>query len=104
MVSTISIGSAVSMRLVGVIVCGWFWPDESVPGGRAEDPSCSLPRDDARIDTVQGVFAGAAWHEREAAELLVLSSSGVSGVGCCSIRSLRELRCVRMRCLRRVLG
>ena len=31
--------------------------------------SCLLPRDDPRIDTVTGVFAGAAWHEREAAEL-----------------------------------
>jgi NADH-quinone oxidoreductase subunit C len=31
--------------------------------------SCLLPRDDPRIDTLRGVFAGAAWHEREAAEL-----------------------------------
>jgi NADH-quinone oxidoreductase subunit C len=31
--------------------------------------SCSLPRDDPRLDTVSGVFAGAAWHEREVAEL-----------------------------------
>jgi NADH-quinone oxidoreductase subunit C len=31
--------------------------------------SCSLPRDEPRIDTVRDVFAGAAWHEREAAEL-----------------------------------
>lgn len=31
--------------------------------------SCWLPRDTPRIDTVRGVFAGAAWHEREAAEL-----------------------------------
>jgi NADH-quinone oxidoreductase subunit C len=38
--------------------------------------SCSLPRDEARIDTVHGVFAGAAWHEREVAELF-----GVEFVG-----------------------
>jgi NADH-quinone oxidoreductase subunit C len=31
--------------------------------------SCSLPRDAPRIDTVSGLFAGAAWHEREVAEL-----------------------------------
>ena len=31
--------------------------------------SCSLPRSAPRIDTVSGVFAGAAWHEREVAEL-----------------------------------
>jgi NADH-quinone oxidoreductase subunit C len=38
--------------------------------------SCSLPRDEPRIETVRGVFAGAAWHEREAAELF-----GVEFVG-----------------------
>jgi len=38
--------------------------------------SCSLPRDDPRIDTVSGVLAGAAWHEREVAELF-----GVEFVG-----------------------
>jgi len=38
--------------------------------------SCSLPRDEARIDTVHGVFAGAGWHEREVAELF-----GVEFVG-----------------------
>ena len=38
--------------------------------------SCSLPRDDPRIDTVSDVFAGAAWHEREVAELF-----GVEFVG-----------------------
>jgi len=31
--------------------------------------SCVLPRDEPRIDSVRTVFAGAAWHEREAAEL-----------------------------------
>ncbi len=38
--------------------------------------SCLLPRDDPRIDTVRSVFAGAAWHEREVAELF-----GVEFVG-----------------------
>jgi NADH-quinone oxidoreductase subunit C len=31
--------------------------------------SCSLPRSAPRLDTVSGAFAGAAWHEREVAEL-----------------------------------
>jgi NADH-quinone oxidoreductase subunit C len=31
--------------------------------------SCALPRDEPRIDSVRTVFAGAAWHEREVAEL-----------------------------------
>ena len=35
-----------------------------------------LPRDDPRIDTVRSVYAGAAWHEREIAELF-----GVEFVG-----------------------
>jgi NADH:ubiquinone oxidoreductase subunit C len=38
--------------------------------------NCWLPRDDPRIETVSGVFAGAAWHEREVAELF-----GVEFVG-----------------------
>jgi NADH-quinone oxidoreductase subunit C len=38
--------------------------------------NCSLPRDEPRIDSVRGVLAGAAWHEREAAELF-----GVEFVG-----------------------
>jgi NADH-quinone oxidoreductase subunit C len=38
--------------------------------------SCWLPRDHPQIDSVQSVYAGAAWHEREAAELF-----GVEFVG-----------------------
>jgi NADH-quinone oxidoreductase subunit C len=38
--------------------------------------SCLLPRNDPRIETVAGLFAGAAWHEREVAELF-----GVEFVG-----------------------
>jgi NADH-quinone oxidoreductase subunit C len=45
-------------------------------GAEARTLSCSLPRDDPRIDTVSDVFAGAAWHEREVAELF-----GVEFVG-----------------------
>ena len=47
--------------------------------GQGAEPmmlSCLLPRDHPQIDSVQGVFAGAAWHEREAAELF-----GVDFVG-----------------------
>ena len=56
------IGRQDSLRIVLVV--------RSV-GQRAEPRmlSCSLPRDDPRLDTVSGVFAGAAWHEREVAEL-----------------------------------
>ncbi|SER15053.1 NADH-quinone oxidoreductase subunit C [Microlunatus flavus] len=42
---------------------------------RLDDPGapelllqCRLPRSEPRIDSVRDVFAGAAWHEREAAE------------------------------------
>ena len=38
--------------------------------------SCSLSRTDPRIDTISGVFAGAAWHEREAAELFGIDFIG----------------------------
>jgi NADH-quinone oxidoreductase subunit C len=63
-----------------------------------------LARDDPRIDLVRGVFAGAAWHEREVAELF-----GVEFVGGDSRRLLlnpefRERRCGRMKCSPRVPG
>jgi NADH-quinone oxidoreductase subunit C len=38
--------------------------------------SCPLPRTDPRIDSVRGVYAGAAWHEREAAELFGVEFMG----------------------------
>ena len=38
--------------------------------------SCSLPRSAPRIDSVSGAFAGAAWHEREAAELFGIEFIG----------------------------
>ena len=36
----------------------------------------SCPRDDARLPTLTGVFAGAAWHEREAAEMFGIAFDG----------------------------
>jgi NADH-quinone oxidoreductase subunit C len=36
----------------------------------------SCPRDDARVPSLVGVFGGAAWHEREAAELFGLVFDG----------------------------
>ena len=44
--------------------------------GAVELWATELPRDAARLPTIRGVFAGAAWHEREAAELF-----GVEFVG-----------------------
>lgn len=46
--------------------------------GKAEPMmlNCWVPRDDPRIDTVRSLYAGAAWHEREIAELF-----GVEFVG-----------------------
>ena len=38
--------------------------------------SCFLPRDDPRLDSVRSVFAGAAWHEREVAELFGVEFRG----------------------------
>ena len=34
------------------------------------------PRDDARVPSLTGVFAGASWHEREAAEMFGLAFDG----------------------------
>ena len=75
-------------------------------GKRAEPRmlSCSLPRDDPRLDTVQGVFAGAAWHEREVAELFGVEFIGGDHVGCCSTPSSRERRCARMKSWPRALA
>ena len=42
---------------------------ESVSEAEPRMLSCSLSRTHPRIDSISGVFAGAAWHEREAAEL-----------------------------------
>ena len=45
-------------------------------GAAVELWATDLPRDAARLSTIRGVFAGATWHEREAAELF-----GVEFVG-----------------------
>lgn len=36
----------------------------------------SCPRDDARVPSLTGVFAGAGWHERETAEMLGIAFDG----------------------------
>jgi NADH-quinone oxidoreductase subunit C len=36
----------------------------------------SVPREDARLDSIAEIFAGAGWHEREAAELLGIEFVG----------------------------
>lgn len=45
-------------------------------GAESRMLSCLLPRNNPTIETVSGLFAGAAWHEREVAELF-----GVEFVG-----------------------
>lgn len=43
----------------------------------------SVSKDDASIDTLTGIFAGAAWHEREAAEMF-----GIDFVGNTNLKKL----------------
>ena len=43
----------------------------------------SVSKDDAAIDTLTGIFAGAAWHEREAAEMF-----GIDFVGNTNLKKL----------------
>jgi NADH-quinone oxidoreductase subunit C len=38
-----------------------------------------LPRDAAELDSIRGIFAGAAWHEREVAELFGVRFAGGEG-------------------------
>ena len=38
--------------------------------------STDLPKDDARLPTISGVFGGANWHEREAAEMFGIEFEG----------------------------
>jgi NADH-quinone oxidoreductase subunit C len=47
-----------------------------VSEGRRVTFSTSLSKDDARIDTITGVYAGADWHEREAAEMFGIDFHG----------------------------
>ena len=72
-----STGWAVWIRSAGVTRCGSCWPCAGWMRRRAVELwATDLPRDAARLPTIRGVFAGAAWHEREAAELF-----GVEFVG-----------------------
>lgn len=50
--------------------------DLDVPGGEPLTLTTEVPRDRARLDSIAGVFAGAGWHEREAAELFGLEFVG----------------------------
>ena len=44
--------------------------------GEALIVSCDLPAEEASIDTLVGVYGGAAWHEREAYEMFGISFEG----------------------------
>ena len=48
----------------------------SVPGRWAVHVRTTCPREDARVPTLTGVFAGAAWHEREIAEMYGVAFDG----------------------------
>jgi NADH-quinone oxidoreductase subunit C len=39
-----------------------------------------IPREDARVDSLAAVFAGAAWHERETAEMFGIDFAGHPGL------------------------
>lgn len=48
----------------------------SVPGRWGVHVRTSCPRDDARVPSLTAVFAGAAWHERELAEMYGVAFDG----------------------------
>jgi len=48
----------------------------SVAGRHGLHLRTRCPRDDARVPSLTGVFAGACWHEREAAEMLGIAFDG----------------------------
>jgi NADH-quinone oxidoreductase subunit C len=51
------------------------------PAGRhAVHLRTRCPRDDARVPSLAGVFPGAAWHERETAEMLGIGFDGHPGL------------------------
>ena len=52
----------------------------SVDGRHAVHLRTRCPRDDARVPSLSGVFAGAAWHERETAEMLGIGFDGHPGL------------------------
>jgi NADH-quinone oxidoreductase subunit C len=47
-----------------------------VSAGEAVMVSTDLPRDDLRIDSLAGVYGGADWHEREAADMFGITFVG----------------------------
>ena len=65
--------TAVDLEERGFEVVLHLW-DPAARSGEILRTSC--PRDDARVPTLTGVFAGAAWHERATAELFGISFSG----------------------------
>lgn len=48
----------------------------SVAGRVGVHVRTTCPRDDARVPTLTGVFAGAAWHERQGAEMFGVAFDG----------------------------
>ena len=61
----------------GVEVVVRLW---SVEGRHAVHLRTRCPRDDASVPSLSGVFAGAAWHERETAEMLGVAFPGHPGL------------------------
>ena len=52
----------------------------SVAGRLAVHLRTACPRDDARVPSLSGLFAGAAWHEREIAEMFGIDLEGHPGL------------------------
>ena len=52
----------------------------SLTGRHAVHLRTRCPRDDARVPSLAAVFAGAAWHERETAEMLGVAFEGHPGL------------------------
>ena len=48
----------------------------SIGAGMGVNLKCDLPDDDLRVDTWSGEYAGANWHEREAAEMFGIDFTG----------------------------
>ena len=65
--------TAVDQSPGGFDVVARLW---SVSGRWAVHVRTSCPREDARVSTLTGVFAGAAWHEREIAEMYGVAFDG----------------------------
>lgn len=68
---------AVDQHPAGFEVVVRLW---SVRGRHGVHLRTRCPRDDARVPSLTGVFAGADWHEREAAEMFGLAFDGHPGL------------------------